>query len=156
MTSHFALVTLIALAACTESTMAPARVSPAEPAGQRSSQSQAFSATPPPGQDLPPSQMTPGPIPTEFRHVWAIEIADCKRDPGRTRIAIAPGAVKFYEGRSEVVSLEQTGAREAIMHVRHLAEGQNELQIQTLKVNDAGTTLTYGRGGSTYTYTRCD
>ena len=88
--------------------------------------------------------------------MWAIEVADCKRDPGLTRIAIAPGAVKFYEGRSEIVSLEQAGPHDVIMQVKHAAEGQTDTEIHTLKLNDAGTTLTYGRGGSTFTYTRCD
>ena len=95
-------------------------------------------------------------MPVEFRHVWAIEVADCKREPALTRIAIAPGAVRFYEGRSEVVSLEQSGPRDVIMQVRHASEGKSEIQLHTLKLNDAGTTLTYGRGGGSFTYTRCD
>jgi hypothetical protein len=42
------------------------------------------------------------------------------------------------------------------MQVSHVAEGQKENQVHTLKLDDAGTTLTYERGGSTFTYTRCD
>jgi hypothetical protein len=167
MTYQLAFAALVALAACGERPATPstatipeqaaeAPASTPPPAESGRGDARDYAATPPPGGELPPSQITPGPIPLEFRHVWAIEVADCKSEPALTRIAIAPAAVKFYEGRSEVISLEQSGPRDLIMQVNHAAEGQTEPQVHTLKLNDAGTTLTYGRGGSSFTYTRCD
>lgn len=158
MMHSYVLASVVALVACSESAIV-SRTPDRQP-GDATSMSPAlpeqYAVTPPPGGELPPSQTTPGPIPVEFRHVWAIEVADCKRDPGLTRIAIAPGAIKFYEGRAEVTSLEQTAADGVIMQVKHSAEGGTETEVHHLKLNSAGTTLSYDRGGSNFTYTRCD
>lgn len=116
-----------------------------------------YAATPAPGEELPPSQTTEGPIPLEFRHVWAIDAKDCRADPSMTRIAIAPGAVKFYEGRSEVTSVDAPHPGAAVFHVTHMSEGQTSTEIHTLALDDAKTTLSYKRGNNEpLTYTRCD
>lgn len=119
-----------------------------------SAPTQSYAATPPPGVELPTSQTTPGPIPLEFRHVWAIDAADCTKSPSLTRIAIAPGAVKFYEGRSEVVSANTPHEGALVMEVKHAAEGVTDKEIHTLALNDGK--LSYERGGQTFTYMRCD
>lgn len=116
-----------------------------------------YAATPAPGEELPPSQTTAGPIPLEFRHVWAIDAKDCKADPSLTRIAIAPGAIKFYEGRSEVTSVDAPHEGAAVLHVAHSAEGQTSTETHVLALDDAKTTLTYKRGDNPeLTYKRCD
>lgn len=144
----------LALAACGEpAAPPPAPTVETSPALPESSPS--YSATPAPGEELPPSQTTPGPIPLEFRHVWAIEAADCTAAPGLTRIAIAPGAIKFYEGRSEVVSANAPHDGALVLQIAHTAEGQTSNETHTLALDEAGTTLTYQRGGDTFTYTRC-
>jgi len=141
---------MFALAACGEKelmTEAPTQAAPPSPT---------YSATAPPGVELPPSQTTPGPIPLEFRHVWAIEKAYCTKAPSLTRIAIAPGAVKFYEGRSAVTSANVPHEGELVMEVEHAAEGQTEHEVHTLKLEADGTQLSYERRGQTFTYIRCD
>lgn len=116
-----------------------------------------YAATPNPGDELPPSQTTAGPIPLEFRHVWAIDAKDCTASPSLTRIAIAPGAVKFYEGRSEVTSVDAPHPGAAVLHVSHMSEGQTSVEAHTLALDDAKTTLTYKRGDNPpMTYKRCD
>jgi hypothetical protein len=115
-----------------------------------------YSATPSTGQELPTSQTTPGPIPLEFRDVWAIEAADCAGEPALTRIAIAPGAVKFYEGRSEVVSTSAPHQGALTMEVAHSSEGTTAPETHALALDDTGKVLTYKRRGAEYTYTRCD
>jgi hypothetical protein len=140
-----------ALAACGEPDDTAA-VEPAPAAAPPAS----YSATPPPGVELPPSQTTPGPIPPEFRHVWAIEAADCTREPALTRITIAPGAVKFYEGRSEVVSATAPHEGALTMEVAHSSEGTTARETHALVLDDSGAKLTYHRRGAEFTYTRCD
>lgn len=145
----------IALAACSEPPSPPAapvaETSPATPDSPLS-----YSATPAPGEELPPSQTTPGPIPLDFRHVWAIEAADCTASPGLTRIAIAPGAIKFYEGRSEVVSADAPHDGALVLQITHTAEGHTSNETHTLALDDTKTTLTYKRDDNTFTYRRCD
>jgi len=118
--------------------------------------SPSYAATPEPGMELPPSQTTPGPIPLEFRHVWAIEPGDCTAAPGMTRMAIAPGAIKFYEGRSEVVSANAAQDGALTLRVSHASEGQTVTETHILALDEAKTTLTYQRGGNSFTYRRCD
>lgn len=116
-----------------------------------------YAATPAPGEELPPSQTTAGPVPLEFRRVWAIDAKDCSADPSLTRIAIAPGAVKFYEGRSEVTSVDAPHPGAAVLHVSHASEGQTTTEIHTLALDEAKTTLSYKRGDNApFTYKRCD
>ncbi len=89
--------------------------------------------------------------------MWAIDAKDCTADPSLTRIAIAPGAVKFYEGRSEVTSVDAPHPGAAVLHVMHSAEGQSSTETHTLALDDAKTTLTYKRGeNAPFTYKRCD
>lgn len=104
----------------------------------------------------PPSQTTPGPIPVDFRHVWAIARKDCTSEPALTRIAIAPGAVRFYEGRAVVISANTNLEGTVAMEVDHTAEGVTNREAHTLALNPAKTTLTYDRNGDAFTYTRCN
>lgn len=139
---------LLSLAACGPSEMPVAAPTP-PPSAE-------IQAPPVSADELPISQTTPGPIPLEFRHVWAIEPADCTTEPALTRIAIAPGAIKFYEGRSEVVSAETAHERALVLNVTHSAEGQTSTEKHTLALDDTSSVLTYNRNGSTFTYKRCD
>jgi hypothetical protein len=145
----------IVLAACSEPDRTPTAPI-AETSSPSPDSSPSYSATPAPGEELPPSQTTPGPIPLDFRHVWAIEAADCRAAPGLTRIAIAPGAIKFYEGRSEVVSADAPHDGALVLQIAHTAEGQTSNETHTLALDDAKTTLTYQRDGNIFTYRRCD
>ena len=147
--SALAFVTL-ALAACGDK-QPVASVPP-----EATAPSATYSAAPPPGVELPPSQTTPGPVPLEFRHVWAIEPADCTKDPGLTRIAIAPGAVKFYEGRSEIVSADAPHDGALVIQVKHSAEGETAQETHTLSLDKETGKLSYQRRGQTFIYTRCD
>lgn len=149
-----ASLAVLALAACGEKPVETASVDP--PAVPSTETPPAYSATPSPGEELPTSQTTPGPIPLEFRHVWAIETADCTKEPALTRIAIAPGAVKFYEGRTEVVSASVPHEGALTMQVAHTSEGTTEQETHVLALDDTGRTLTYQRRGAEYIYTRCD
>lgn len=89
--------------------------------------------------------------------MWAIETKDCTADPGLTRIAIAPGAIKFYEGRSEVNSVDAPHDGAIVLHTTHLAEGQTSSETHTLALDETNTTLAYARGGNPpLTYKRCD
>jgi len=115
-----------------------------------------YYATPAPGEELPTSQTTPGPIPLQFRHVWAIAPADCARAPGLTRIAIAPGAIRFYEGRAVVVTAEASGDTALILDADHTAEGETARERHNLQLDPGHTRLTYMRRNSTFTYVRCD
>ncbi|RYG32304.1 MAG: hypothetical protein EON93_11480 [Burkholderiales bacterium] len=135
-----------------------------QPAAQASSENASasqppasYAATPAPGEELPPSQTTAGPIPLEFRHVWAIDTKDCTADPSLTRIAIAPAAIRFYEGRSEVTAVDAPHAGAALLHVTHASEGQTTSEKHVLALDEAKTTLTYKRGDNpALTYKRCD
>ena len=122
---------------------------PAPPAGP-------FAVTPQPGEELPTSQTTPGPIPVAFRHVWAIVPADCTADPGLTRIAIAPGAVRFYEGRAVVTKSYVEGPDKLLLDVELMSEGETRAQRHALALNNAGSRLIYLRGQDSFTYIRCD
>jgi len=117
---------------------------------------QTYAAVPAPGEELPPSQTTEGPIPLDYRYVWAIEPGDCTNDPALTRIAIAPGAVKFYEGRSEVISADTPHDGALVLNISHTSEGQTTNETHVLALDDAKTTLTYKRGENSFTYKRCD
>ncbi len=111
---------------------------------------------PAPGETLPPSQTTPGPIPLDFRHVWAVDKRDCKAEPALTRIAIAPGAIRFYEGRAVVVTASTNLEGTVALEVDHTSEGTTNREAHTLALNPAKTTLTYDRNGEAITYVRCD
>jgi hypothetical protein len=160
-TAPIILVALM-LAACGERPTETADVEPtpqapvAAPPSLAAGTPPTYSATPAPDEALPPSQTTPGPIPLEFRHVWAIEAADCTKEPALTRIVIAPGAVKFYEGRSEVVSANAPHQGALTMEVTHSSEGTMAEETHTLALDDTGKKLTYKRRGAEYIYTRCD
>lgn len=145
---------LLSLAACNPGDNPPAQ--PTSPEAPPPTSSPSYSATPKPGEELPPSQTTEGPLPLEFRHVWAVEAKDCTADPGLTRIAIAPGAIRWYEGRSVVISAEAPHERAVSLQVDHTSEGQTSRETHVLAVDEAGTTLTYDRNGQTFTYRRCD
>lgn len=157
-----ALALLAALTACgqpaTDTTAPASQTAETEtpPAPNPDPSSPSYSATPAPGEELPPSQTTSGPVPLEFRHVWAIETADCTKEVALTRIAIAPGAVRWYEGRSVVVSASAPHEGALTMEVDHMSEGQTSRETHVLALDEAGTTLTYKRNGATLTYTRCD
>lgn len=115
-----------------------------------------YAAIPAPGEELPTSQTTPGPIPLEFRHVWAIEKKDCTAEPALTRMAVAPGAVRFYEGRSVVTKADMSTAGLLTLDVEHSAEGQKINETHKLKLGADERTLTYERRGATFVYARCD
>jgi len=152
---RFVAATLfVSLAACgpSEKSAEPAATQ-TPPAPETTSPS--YAATPAPGEDLPPSQTT-GPIPLEFRHVWAVEAKDCTAEPALTRISISPAAIRWYEGRSIVVSAEAPHQGAASLQVDHMAEGQTSRETHVLALDEAGATLTYNRNGSTFTYKRCD
>lgn len=111
---------------------------------------------PAPGETPPPSQTTPGPIPIDFRNVWAIEKNDCTAEPPLTRIAIAPGAIRFYEGHAVVVSANTNLEGTVALEVDHISEGAANREAHTLALNPAKTSLTYDRNGEAFTYVRCD
>ena len=141
----------LALFACSEKAVAPDPVT-ADVTGTPAINE---AAIPPPGAESPPALTTPGPIPLRFRAVWAIDPADCTREPGLTRIAIAPGAVRFYEGRSEVVSAQEFPDGDFGMEVDHMSEGDTTRETQRLKLDAGAGTLAYQRRGETFHYTRC-
>jgi len=138
-----ALVALLAIAACGEN-RETAAVTEAPPA-----------ATPPSGPAEPVSEAGAGPIPVELRGAWAIEPADCTRDPALTRIAVSQNGVNFYEGRSEVVSGTAPHDGALTMEVDHSAEGQTARETHNLALDSATAKLTYRRRGADYVYTRC-
>jgi hypothetical protein len=134
-------VALLAIAACGEKTDAVTEAPPA--------------ATPSPGPAEPSSQAGAGPIPVEFRGAWAIEPADCTKEPGLTRIAVSQNGVNFYEGRSQVVSGTAPHDGALTMEVDHTAEGQTARETHTLALDPATSKLTYRRRGADYVYARC-
>jgi hypothetical protein len=105
---------------------------------------------------IPPAQLSAGPIPREFRHVWAIAPTDCTAEPGLTRIAIAPGAVRFYEGRSAVQTVDAPQAGAAVLQVEHASKGHTSLETHMLSLDETKMRLTYQRRGKTFAYGRCD
>lgn len=115
-----------------------------------------YFATPAPGEELPTSQTTPGPIPLAFRHVWAIDPKDCTADPGLTRIAVAPGAIRFHEGRAVVVTAELSGDNTLILDVDQMSEGTTSRERHTLALESGGARLRYQRRGASYSYVQCD
>jgi hypothetical protein len=132
----------------------PAAPTPGAPAPVADAASSPSYAIDDPAGELPPSMTTPGPVPLAYRHVWAIESADCTRDVALTRIAIAPGAVRFYEGRSVVRSAEET-PDELRLEVEHTAEGETSTQSHTLSLDAEGSKLTYRRNGEVFLYHLC-
>lgn len=126
---------------------------PAPPAPALGSD-QSYSVDDPTGE-LPTSMTTPGPVPLAYRHVWAIDAADCSGQPGLTRIAIAPGAVKFYEGRSAILSATEN-ASGLTLNVEHTAEGETSTQTHVLALDAGGETLTYTRNGEVFLYQLCE
>ena len=98
----------------------------------------------------------PGPIPLDFRHVWAVDKRDCKAEPALTRIAIAPGAIRFYEGHAVVVTANTNLEGTVALEVDHISEGTTNREAHTLALNPAKTSLTYDRNGEAFTYVRCD
>ena len=115
-----------------------------------------YSVTPKAGEELPTSQTTAGPIPVAFRHVWASDKKGCTADPSLTRIAIAPGAVRFYQGRAVVITANTGLEGTVAMEVDQTSEGTTNREAHTLALNPAKTTLTYDRNGEVSTYVRCD
>jgi hypothetical protein len=107
-------------------------------------------------ENAPPSQTTPGPIPVEFRHVWAIERKDCTAEPALTRISIAPSAIRFYEGHAVVVTANTSLEGTAALEVDHTSEGATNREAHTLALNPTKKTLNYDRNGEAFTYVRCD
>lgn len=161
------MLSALALAACGDPTPpvgapevaeGPAPATPAAVQTPPPAPSGPYYATPAPGEELPTSQTTPGPIPLHFRHVWAIEPADCTREPGLTRIAIAPGAIRFYEGRAVVASAEVSGEDDnaMILDVDHAAEGETTRERHNLQLDPGRTRLTYQRRDASFLYIRCD
>ncbi len=114
-----------------------------------------FFATPAAGEELPTSQTTPGPIPLKYRHVWSIEAKDCRTEPALTRIAIAPNAVRFYEGRSVVTGVTIPHENALTLEVDHMAEGEIARETHALVLENGGQKLAYQRRGQNFTYTRC-
>jgi hypothetical protein len=153
----FAFMLAALLSACGDPTP-PADPEGVTNAGETSAppSDRSYAARPEPGEELPSSQTTPGPIPLAFRHVWAIERMDCTSEPALTRIAIAPGAIRFYEGRSVVTGAESPHENTLILQVDHASEGETSHEVHTLALNDAQDQLAYQRRGRTFTYIRCD
>jgi hypothetical protein len=143
MTSRFAFASAaaLALAACGPPAPTAPPASPAAPP-----------VSPPASEPL--SQSAEGPIPAEFRGAWAIDAADCEKDPGLTRIAISQNAVSFYEGRAQAVSASVPHEGALAMEADHSAEGQTTRETHVLAVGDDGK-LAYQRRGQTFTYARC-
>lgn len=106
-------------------------------------------------EELTPAQTTPGPIPLPYRAVWAIEQIDCTSDPGLTRISIAPGTIRFYEGRSVVQSATVRPDGSLELEVEHMSEGTTESQRHVLRLSGDAESLSYSRGDSTFAYRRC-
>lgn len=135
---------------------AQAPIPAAAPASPAAPPAGPFAATPAPGEELPTSQTTPGPIPLAYRHVWAIDPADCTKEPGLTRIAIAPGAIRFYEGRAVVKKSQVEGPDKLLLDVDHTSEGETRPERHAFALNIAGSRLLYQRGGNSFNYVRCD
>lgn len=126
------------------------------PSGPAAPPAGPFAATPAPGEELPTSQTTPGPIPLAYRHLWAIDPADCAKEPGLTRIAIAPGAIRFHEGRAVVKSAQIEGPDKLLLDVAHTSEGETRPERHSLALSNAGSRLLYQRGRDSINYIRCD
>lgn len=109
-----------------------------------------------PGKELPTSQTTPGPIPLAYRHLWAVDPADCARQPGLTRITIAPGAIRFHEGQAVVKKAQVEGPDKLLLDVDHTSEGEMRPERHSLALSNAGSRLLYQRDGDSLNYIRCD
>lgn len=163
-------IAIAALAACgdpapaasvTEPATTMAEISPAptpvaEPPSPAPAPSGDFFETAKPGEELPTSMTTPGPIPTAFRHVWAPDRKACTADPSPTRLAIAPGAIRFYEGRSVVVTANTNLEGTVALQVDHTAEGTTTREAHILTLSPDKKQLTYDRDGQALTLIRCD
>jgi hypothetical protein len=157
-----AILFAVAMAACGEQSppvVPPVPMPEPEPATEPTpppAPSGGYAAVPAPGEDLPRSQTTPGPIPLEYRHVWAIDAEDCTASPSLTRIAIAPGAIRFYEGRSVVKTADVSTDGALTLKVDHLSEGTTSEETHLLRLSAEDRALSYQRGGHTFAYTRCE
>ena len=96
---------------------------PAAPTWPGAPPSGPFAATPASGEELPTSKTTPAPIPLAYRHLWAIDPVDCAKQTGLTRIDIAPGTIRFYEGRSVVKSAQAEGPNKLLLDITHIGRG---------------------------------
>lgn len=112
--------------------------------------------TPAPGEELPTSQTTPGLVPLDYRHVWAIDRKDCTAAESPTRIAISPGAVRSHEGRAVISSTDESRPGILVLHTDRISGDQIIPETHTLALEDAGKTLTYERGDTRLTYIRCE
>lgn len=92
---------------------------------------------------------------TRIIPAFAIAMAACG-EPRLIRIAIAPGAIRFYEGPSVVMSANAPHEGATTLEVSHSAEGETSDETHALVLDDSGRKLTYQRRGETSTYTRCD
>jgi hypothetical protein len=160
-----ALTCAISLAACGEPQQPPVippvpipepQPAPISTPAPEPAMSGGYAAVPEVGEELPTSQTTPGPIPLGFRHVWAISAKDCTADPALTRIAIAPGAIRFYEGRSVVTRSDAATDGALTLEVEHASEGTTSSETHVLRLHEGERTLSYQRLGETFTYVRCD
>ena len=109
-----------------------------------------------PGQELPTSQTTPDPIPLAYRHLWAVDPADCSTQPGLTRIAIAPGAIRFHGGEAVVKKAQAEGPDKLLLDVDHTSEGEMRPERHSLALSNAGSRLLYQRSWDSLNYIRCD
>jgi hypothetical protein len=109
-----------------------------------------------PGEELPTSQTTPDPIPLAYRHLWAVDPADCSRQPGLTRIAIEHGAIRFHGGEAVVKKAQAEGPDKLLLDVDHTSEGEMRPERHSLALNHAGSRLLYQRGRDSLNYIRCD
>jgi hypothetical protein len=103
-----------------------------------------------------PPAAAPGPIPADYRGVWAVDRADCAAEPGLTRIAVAASAIRFYEGSAVVLAGRPSPEGGVELDVDHLAEGQTTRAVHVLQLIGGKDFLTYRRNGEAFPYKRCD
>ena len=92
------------------------------------------------------------PIPKPFRHVWAVELADCGNARGATRINIDPSTISFPEGRFDVLSINEAYEGQLLLTVR-FAGGPPQKHV--LRLSNEWETLSYTGPGLVGTYHRC-
>jgi len=124
---------------------------PADPQPTSTAQAPGEASTP-----AAPAAPPAGPIPLAYRHVWAIDPADCTKQPGLTRISIAPDAISFYEGRAVVKKAQVEGPNKLLLDVDHTAEGEIRPERHAFALSNAGSRLLYQRGRDSLNYVRCD
>lgn len=93
------------------------------------------------------------PVPEPFRNVWAVDLADCPRLDGKTRVSIDPASVSFPEARFDVLAINQPDPDNLLIDVQL---GNGPLQTHLLHVSEAMTKLRYTGPGILQTYHRCD